>query len=146
MKTLFVSRSRKLLRKWRLRRAAHRRSWLANAIINSIAIKSEAGDQDREWQTVRPPAFVHIFRRARRGGGASSFSYIIGAGFLCAACLAGVWLSERDAQARCGEGQPTSGQCVEGRLAENARRQQRPLPQPVHLDPLKPGATGIPAN
>lgn len=126
MKTHFDISSRQRLRKRRLRHAAGRRSWLASAIINSIAVKSGAGDQGREWQTVRPPAFVHIFRRARREEGGSSVPHVLRAGFLCAACLTGIWFSEFGAQARCGEGKPASGQCVEGRVAGNARRQQRP--------------------
>lgn len=91
---------------------ADRRSWLANAIINSIAVKSAAGDQGRDWQTARPPAFVHIFRRARREEGGSPVPYVLRAAFLCAACLAWIWFSETSARVRCAEG-PASGQCVE---------------------------------
>lgn len=126
MTTLFDISSRQRLRRRRLRHTASRRSWLASAIINSIAVKSGAGDQGAEWQTVRPPAFVHIFRRARREEGGSLVPQVLCAGLLCAVCLTGIWFSESGAQARCGEGKPTSGQCVGDSVAGNARRQQRP--------------------
>ncbi|XIA63607.1 hypothetical protein ACFIOY_31700 [Bradyrhizobium sp. TZ2] len=112
METLFDRRSRLRLRKSRLRHAADRRSWLANAIINSIAMKSGAGDQDREWQTVRPPKIVHIFLGARRDERSSSIAYVLRAAFLWAACVAGLWFSETGAQARCDEGKPVSSECV----------------------------------
>lgn len=144
------------------------RSWLANAIINSIPVKSVASDPRRERQTARAPAIVRYFGRTRRAGSRSASSLILRAAFLSTGCLIAIWLSESDAQARCGEGKTTGGQCVDSRLAETARQTAVIFSQPkisqtaypvlpsgdanyrypnqLNPDPLKPAAIGVPVG
>lgn len=133
MKTLL--RSDLKLSTSRLRRGADRRSWLANTIINSLALQSSAGDQRRHRQAVRPPVFVHIFRRARREEG--TVADRLRAALLCAACLVGIWFSQAGAQARCGGGKPASGQCVEN-FAAGARDLEVPRRQDSEGNTIQP--------
>ena len=141
---------------------ADRRSWLANAIINSVRWNPAVDDRRREWQTVQAPAIVRYFGRARRAQ-RRAFSLLPYRGCVLAVCM--IWLSGSDAQARCSEGKTTSGQCVDSRLAEIARQAAVIYSQPkisqtaypvlpsvdvryrypnaLNPDPLKPSATGV---
>jgi hypothetical protein len=98
------------------------RSWLANAIINSVAAKSAVDDLPRERQTVQAPAIVRYFGRTRRAARSSAFSLMLRATILSEACLLSICFSGSDAQAGCGEGKTTGGQCVNSGLAETARQ------------------------
>jgi hypothetical protein len=100
-------------------RAEDGRSWLANAIINSIAAKPRADGQD---PTVHAPAVIRYFGAARRNSDRSALSSVLRAGFLSVVCAMLLLPGESGAQARCGEGKTASGQCVDVRLAANARQ------------------------
>ncbi|WP_029587595.1 hypothetical protein [Bradyrhizobium sp. URHD0069] len=98
------------------------RSWLANAIINSVAAKSAVDDPTRERQTVQAPAIVRYFGRTRRTARRSAFSLMLRATILSTVCLISICFSHSDAPAGCGEGKTTAGQCVNSGLAETARQ------------------------
>lgn len=146
-------------------RAANARPWLANAIIESFAVRSAARPRgDSQWQIVQAPAFVRVFRRGGNGDDRSPQSSILRAGFLFAVCLIAIWPGACDAQVRCREGRAADGKCVDVALAETARLRAIIFSQPkisytaypvlpsadsryrypdeLIPDPLKPGATG----
>lgn len=75
--------------------AADTRSWIANAIINSIAGGSAMSGQVARWRSVRAPSFVHFFRRRRDDLPLPS---MLCAGLLVTACLISFWPRASDAQ------------------------------------------------
>lgn len=116
MKALIGHHSKRRYRNWKVSHAADRRSWLANALLNSITVAStggEAGDRGRHTQTARPPAFVLMFRRTRHDDGFRA-SHVVHAALLSAAFLTVIWLSDAGMQSLCDEGMPASSQCGEG--------------------------------
>jgi hypothetical protein len=147
-----------------LRPVDERRSWMAGAIINSIGVRSRGAENgDRRWQCTRAPAFVRIFRRTRRYD-RSSIKTLLYAGALATMCVAVFWPAQSNAQARCGEGRTSAGQCVDAALAGAMRQVAIIFSQPkisytaypvmpsadvrvryphqLNPDPLKPSSIG----
>ncbi|MGL5167679.1 MAG: hypothetical protein ACRC9K_17480 [Afipia sp.] len=101
------------------------RSWLANALINSVSAKSTGRDLCPNRPAVRAPAVVRYFGRMRRAERCSTFALIVHAMFLSAVCLIAIWFSESDAQARCGQSKMAGGQCIDNRPATETQTQRQ---------------------
>ncbi len=76
------------------------RPWIPNAIVNSIAGKSEMKPRGRKrrWDSVRAPSVVHFFRRRRRDDSHLPLPSMLCAASLVTACLISFWPGASDAQ------------------------------------------------